>query len=152
MGKELTTHAESAATRADQLERNTSSRIEKIESNFMKLLKKTSDDTEYVKEKDLIKHLEWLNWRIAWLEWATNGEKRSFSRPLDAKAVLPSPPPLTNVAPVFSQPITEDCEMWARESNGRQRLRRRMQVAQPTGPGGSTAQSRSHGQLPTLRF
>merc|ERR1712061_264450 len=134
---------------------------EKIESNFMKLLKKTSDDTEYVKEKDLIKHLEWLNWRIAWLEWATNGEKRSFSRPLDAKAVLPSPPPLTNVAPVFSQPITEDVEMWARESNGRMRLRRRMQVPPPNDPGGGgvlkPAQapptlSRSHGQLPTLKF
>merc|ERR1712217_723801 len=76
--KELTTHAESAATRADSLESKFSARIEKIESNFMTLLRKNTDDTEYVKEKDLIKHLEWLNWRMSWLEWATNGEKRSF--------------------------------------------------------------------------
>merc|ERR1711953_619076 len=103
-----------------------------MEKELNSVARKFSEDSEFVKEKDLVKHLEWLNWRISWLEWATNGEKRSFSRPLDAKAVLPSPPPLTNVAPNFSQPITEDVELWARDSNGRQRLRRPMQVTPPT--------------------
>merc|ERR1712194_413945 len=147
--KELKNYADGAATRADQLERNTSSRMDKMEANVKIFMNKRSDESEYVKEKDLVKHLEWLNWRISWLEWATSGEKRSFSRPLDSKAVMPCPPPGTNCAPVFSQPITEDVEMWARQKDGTQRLRRRMPAPNDPGP---SAHSRSHGQLPTLRF
>lgn len=61
------------------------------------------------------KQSEWFAWRIAWLEWATTGEKRSFARAL--------PPPFTPAATCFKQPLTEDSELWAQEK-GRQRLRR----------------------------
>lgn len=67
--------------------------------------------------------LDWLNWRISWIEWATAGEKRSFSRPLDGKS-LPQLPPSTVTATGFNQPLTEDMDLWVREPGGRQRLRR----------------------------
>lgn len=83
------------------------------------------------------KQLEWLTWRISWLEWSTSGKKRSFSRPL-----VPDPsPPFTAAATGFNQVLSEDIELWARES-GKQRLRRR--VPQPLNG------TRSTGKLPAL--
>jgi len=147
--KELMGHAETAATRADKLERNLFQRMETSEKQIQDIIQKAKDDEGAKKIAELIKQMEWVNWRISWLEWATNGEKRSFSRPVDAKSVLPSPPPSTITAPGFNQPITEDVELWARQTQGQQRLRRRIQML-PNGPDLNqfAPPSPEHGQRP----
>eukprot|EP00930_Biecheleria_cincta_P034547 TRINITY_DN23867_c0_g2_i2.p1 TRINITY_DN23867_c0_g2~~TRINITY_DN23867_c0_g2_i2.p1 ORF type:complete len:1087 (+),score=288.93 TRINITY_DN23867_c0_g2_i2:228-3488(+) len=128
--KELHAHSEAAAIRADEMEKALSGRIEVCEAAAEKF-KRAEAEAKAMEDK-LTKQIEWLNWRISWLEWATNGEKRGFARPVDSKAVLPLPPPSTSVATAFKQPITEDCELWAREPGGNQRLRRR--VGSPDAP------------------
>jgi hypothetical protein len=175
MWRELTEHAQAAAVRADALERSLMMRIEKIESSLVNVLSHGLNDSGQKKkgkpsEKEddslkLGKSLEWLNWRITWLEWATNGEKRSFGRSVDHRAVLPAhlagdtPPPFTQVATSFSQPITEDCELWARDPRTGARHLRRQLRPQPqgfaeasTGPNGPLrlSGSSSLGRLPRL--
>mmetsp|Transcript_33740 Transcript_33740/g.61118 ORF Transcript_33740/g.61118 Transcript_33740/m.61118 type:complete len:1333 (-) Transcript_33740:66-4064(-) len=132
--KELHDHAEAAAIRADEIEKNLGGRVEKCEAAAEAFRKAEAAQKEM--EQKLLKQIEWLNWRISWLEWATNGEKRGFARPLDSKAVLPLPPPSTIAATAFKQPVTEDCELWAREPGGRTRLRR----PSPQGSRAGTAQ------------
>jgi len=115
MWAELHKHAETAAHRADQLERSLSSRLVSLEHSTNALLQNEAHSREM--EREMAKQSEWFAWRIAWLEWATTGEKRSFARPL-------LPPPATPAATCFKQPMTEDSELWAQEKTGRQRLRR----------------------------
>ncbi|CAE7461810.1 unnamed protein product, partial [Symbiodinium sp. KB8] len=115
MWAELHKHAETAAHRADQLERSLSSRLASLEHSTNALLQNEAHSREM--EREMAKQSEWFAWRIAWLEWAMTGEKRSFSRPL-------LPPPATPAATCFKQPMTEDSELWAQEKTGRQRLRR----------------------------
>eukprot|EP00931_Biecheleriopsis_adriatica_P097183 TRINITY_DN7092_c1_g1_i2.p1 TRINITY_DN7092_c1_g1~~TRINITY_DN7092_c1_g1_i2.p1 ORF type:complete len:1097 (+),score=323.95 TRINITY_DN7092_c1_g1_i2:57-3293(+) len=144
--KELHSHAEAAAVRADQMERNLTDRLEKVEVTAASF--KEAEAASKAMEQNLLKQIEWLNWRISWLEWATNGEKRSFSRVVDSRSVLPLPPPATAAATCFKQPITEDCELWARDVGGRQRMRRR--INSPLPPGDSrvgTAQTSSGSSL-----
>jgi tetrahydromethanopterin S-methyltransferase subunit B len=158
---ELIQHTQSAATRADALERGLVERFERQESSLKNVVKQLDGN-----KKDggsighLQKQLEWIVWRVTWLEWATGGEQRSFGRPLDHKAL--QPPPGTVSATAFQQPITEDVELWARDPRtlGPQRLRRapvkttrahlggRPQTAQ--GGGGAPGTSQSTGRLPTL--
>jgi hypothetical protein len=173
MWKELTEHAQAAAVRADALERSLMMRIEKIESSLVNILSHGLSDPGLQRkssppEKDddsfkFGKSIEWLNWRISWLEWATNGEKRSFGRSVDHRAVWPShltgdpPPTYTRIAASFSQPVTEDMELWARDPRtGVQRLRRNLRP-QPqgfadtsNGPHGPLRSSASLGRLPRL--
>jgi len=126
--KELHAHSQAAAVRADEMERALSGRIQVCEAAAEQF--KRAEAAAKAMEDKLMRQIEWLNWRISWLEWATNGEKRGFARPVDSKAFLP--PPSTSVATAFKQPITEDCELWAREPGGGQRLRRR--VGSPSAP------------------
>jgi hypothetical protein len=160
MWKELLTHSKTAEIRADGLEMSLLSRIQKIESSVLTSLQSGGAQKSDLKA-EMNKSLEWMNWRISWLEWATNGEKRSFGRSVDAKALLPSPPPQTIAAAAFSQPQTEDMELWARDKkSGQMRLRRDLRP-QPQGfadaslgPLGPTATSlkgsASLGRLPRL--
>jgi len=175
---ELKGFADAASTRADQVERSLGARVVKVENGFSEMLKRKKGEKELeqlIKEQQ--KQIEWVTWRISWLEWATKGEERGFARPLDSKAILP--PPSTAAATAFAQPLTEDVELWAREvnggGNGRQRLRRPIQVpiVEPGGgssPGHALATSlrslsqpnlhgqqanqrqfaNSHGRLPTI--
>jgi len=145
MWGELKTHAQAAASRADQLEVRFGSRVAKVEaavsdalggslkplpSQQLQAQSPPSGVAEGDTEKSLKEHsreLEWLKWRITWLEWSTKGEERAFGRPLDSKALSQAallPPAHTAVATAFNQPLAEDVELWARESGGRQRLRR----------------------------
>jgi len=78
------------------MEKNLGGRVEKCEAAAEDFRKSEAAAKEM--EQKLLKQIEWLNWRISWLEWATNGEKRGFARPLDSKAVLPLPPPSTIAA------------------------------------------------------
>eukprot|EP00747_Dinoflagellata_sp_TGD_P222476 gnl/TRDRNA2_/TRDRNA2_94181_c1_seq1.p1 gnl/TRDRNA2_/TRDRNA2_94181_c1~~gnl/TRDRNA2_/TRDRNA2_94181_c1_seq1.p1 ORF type:complete len:566 (+),score=121.76 gnl/TRDRNA2_/TRDRNA2_94181_c1_seq1:3-1700(+) len=133
--RELTGHAQAAAMRAEVLERNLVQRIEKTESTLVSILA----ELEASKQDDLREEfrrlaqqvtsmLEWLKWRISWLEWATNGEKRSFGRPQVGDRLSGSPgpaPPHTATATAFGQPLSEDIELWAREPGGKTRLRRK---------------------------
>eukprot|EP00435_Cladocopium_sp_Y103_P052574 s382_g16.t1 len=112
---ELQRHAEAAATRADRLEQSLTQRVVHLEQATT-ILVKAEEHTRSL-EQDMQKQSEWFAWRIAWLEWATTGEKRSFARAL-------LPPPSTPAATCFKQPLTEDSELWAQEKTGRQRLRR----------------------------
>eukprot|EP00434_Breviolum_minutum_P016942 symbB.v1.2.014946.t1/scaffold1102.1/size137770/12 len=112
---ELQHHAEAAATRADRLEQSLTQRVVHLE-HATTILVKAEEHTRSL-EQDMQKQSEWFSWRIAWLEWATTGEKRSFARAL-------LPPPSTPAATCFKQPLTEDSELWAQEKTGRQRLRR----------------------------
>lgn len=112
---ELQRHAEAAATRADRLEQSLTQRVVHLEQATT-ILVKAEEHTRNL-EQDMQKQSEWFAWRIAWLEWATTGEKRSFARAL-------LPPPSTPAATCFKQPLTEDSELWAQEKTGRQRLRR----------------------------
>merc|ERR1712232_1400193 len=73
--------------------------------------------------QDVAKKLEWMTWRISYLERSKGGEKRGFSRPVEATAALPMRPQSAVASP--SRP-TEDAELWARTSDGRQRLRRQL--------------------------
>ncbi|CAJ1382903.1 unnamed protein product, partial [Effrenium voratum] len=111
---ELRTHAEAAATRADKLEQNITLRIVNLERSTTTLAKSAEHMGNL--EQEMAKQSEWFAWRIAWLEWATSGEKRSFARLI--------PPPATPAATCFKQPLTEDSELWAQEKTGNQRLRR----------------------------
>jgi hypothetical protein len=144
--RELKGYADASAVQAGQLERNLSTRMDKVEG-YLNVLSNRGiggDAADLKKERQSTdqraKDIEWLNWRISWLEWATGGEKRGFGRPLDEKSTLPAPPPGTVTAQCFSQPLTEDMELWAREPGGRQRLRRRMTTPPPP----------SHTKKPTL--
>jgi hypothetical protein len=159
MWSELAGHAEAAAVRADGLERGLMSRIEKIETDTMAMLQEQQGKKKDA-EMQLKKSMEWVNWRISWLEWATQGEKRSFARSVDQKAFLPSPPPNTIAAAGFSQPITEDMELWTRDRNtGKPRLRRELNAPPqgfadasngPNGPIGTLRGTASAGRLPRL--
>jgi len=164
MWTELAGHAEVAAVRADALERSLMSRIEKIESSIVNIMQNGFSNSQQSKKDDevnLKKSLEWINWRISWLEWATNGEKRSFARSVDHRGVLGSAPSQTNTATCFGQPITEDVELWARDpKTGKQRLRRELRADPqsfrevtngPNGPViGPLGKSASLGRLPRL--
>eukprot|EP00929_Paragymnodinium_shiwhaense_P087726 TRINITY_DN4786_c0_g1_i1.p1 TRINITY_DN4786_c0_g1~~TRINITY_DN4786_c0_g1_i1.p1 ORF type:complete len:1241 (-),score=466.25 TRINITY_DN4786_c0_g1_i1:51-3773(-) len=156
---ELTRHAKAAAARADAVERALTVRIEKSETHIVALqaeAAKAQKDRERIEK--LEKLMEWVQWRIAWLEWATKGEKGGFSRPLDEKAVIP--PPMTNSATAFRQPLTEDMELWTRGKDGKMRLRRQIGATQTQGRGSSAATggsphdglsiSNSTGRLPSL--
>ncbi|CAK9021990.1 unnamed protein product [Durusdinium trenchii] len=113
--KELHSHAEAAATRADRIEQSLTQRVVHLESATTRLVK--AEEHTRSLEQDMQKQSEWFAWRIAWLEWATTGEKRSFARAL-------LPPPSTPAATCFKQPLTEDSELWAQEKAGPRRLRR----------------------------
>eukprot|EP00928_Gymnodinium_smaydae_P070957 TRINITY_DN5467_c0_g2_i1.p1 TRINITY_DN5467_c0_g2~~TRINITY_DN5467_c0_g2_i1.p1 ORF type:complete len:1039 (-),score=295.30 TRINITY_DN5467_c0_g2_i1:47-3163(-) len=167
---ELTQHARAAAVRADALEKALVERLDKHDASIAFLLK---DAEDRAKERELIqkmaRQIDWLNWRISWLEWATGGEKRGFARPQDVKTLTTQ----TAAATAFGQPLTEDVELWAREPvGGRQRLRREplnvrgsvrtgptgtglMRDPRATGEAGSDEPlmmhgSRSTGKLPSL--
>jgi len=148
MWSELSAVTEAGAVRGDAVEKNLMTRIETIESSVVNMntdLKKADQSLEYKKS------MEWMNWRISWLEWATGGEKRSFARPIDSKAVFPSPPPATIAAACFSQPITEDVELWARDrKTGQQRLRRDLNTGAKYTDYTPKGNSASLGRLPRL--
>jgi len=127
---EIKDHSEAVNARTDQLEQSLRIRVDKVEksiTNFLAVSPPGRRVEQSAKPSDYNRQIEWLNWRISWLEWATGGEKRSFARPLDEK--LLSPPPATPAAVGFAQPMTEDAELWARDNTGKTRLRRK--ITQP---------------------
>merc|ERR1712146_268058 len=75
MWSELSAHAEAGAVRGDALEKNLVSRIEHIESSVINMntdMKRSDQSLEFKKS------MEWMNWRISWLEWATSGESEAL--------------------------------------------------------------------------
>jgi len=146
--KELKKYADSAATRADRLEQHMGGRVGKLETTWAEFLDKKKTEKELEEKlKELAKLIEWLTWRITWLEWACKGEERGFGRPLDEKDIMHVPPPGTVAATAFAQPLTEDCELWARAGSS-QRLRRPMPtpIVEPGSFGSSTGIGRQLAQ------
>ncbi|CAE7249560.1 unnamed protein product [Symbiodinium natans] len=142
MWAELHKHAETAAHRADQLERSLSSRLVSLEHSTNALLQNEAHSREM--EREMAKQSEWFAWRIAWLEWTATGEKRSFARPL-------LPPPATPAATCFKQPMTEDSELWAQEKTGQQRLRRAPLLRLPSaGPANAQRLAQTDASVRTL--
>lgn len=149
MWTKLTSLAEAASVRANALEQNLLNRLQGIEATIKGIVENQVEDP--VSAKDLEKHLEWLIWRISWLEWQAKGEKGSFSRPLDHRA-LPQPPPLTPAATAFAAPTTEDMELWTREqTTNRPRLRRRLPGAQTQALGGKSGLKEPDASVQPLR-
>lgn len=153
--QELRSHSEAAAERARETEARLRVRVEQAEHGSARALDAITTKLQShggncgaccsccpkAEPGHLRKQLEWLNWRITWLEWATGGQKRSFGRPLAAGALAALPPPVTPAATSFCQPLAEDFEMWAREPAGHVRPRRRNTSSPPEPPPLSTSAS-----------
>lgn len=122
--KELRGLAESAAIHTNNIERNLSLRIEKIEKGSVGAGASTSTDCRFT--ENMSKQLESLAFRLSWIEWGTSGEKRSFGRPL----LQPSSTNKTG----FPQIPSDDSEMLAREPSGQMRPRRKMQLPKALQP------------------
>jgi len=178
--KEIASNAKAATSRMDSLERGLTRRVEKaeattgkidqIEHTMLRRVEKLEEGVARLHREgetktlsELSKQCDWLQWRMSWLEWSADGEKRSFGRPLDDKAI-PAPGRSAALSQSPVHPLTEDAELWAREPSGRQRPRRRLRTQQspPRAPSVETGSpqersssiraTRSDSRLPTLKL
>lgn len=119
--RELRSLAEVAAARADKLERRLCQRLEVLERQRPVGGGRPERFTE-----EMAKEFESMKFRLSWIEWATSGEKRSFSRPLHPQAAGNQGSSVGTCS--LPAVLAADSEVWAREPSGRVRPRRRLQV------------------------
>jgi len=117
--KELKGFTDAATAHTNSIERSLLSRIDKNDKSLVGAC--AGVNCRFTEAN--AKQLESMAFRMSLLEWSTNGEKRSFSRPLQAS--------LASSAPSLPA-LSDDSELWAKEPSGQLRLRRKMQLPRTT--------------------